>query len=260
MNNIYNIVSDMDIPNGHTKRMTCPVCNGYNTFTVTNNMGSLVWNCYKASCTVSGGTRVHLSVDDIRNGFAGAEEFATNTFELPSYVVPHRNKRAVIKFCAEWDIDENELGVLYDVKEDRIVFPVMHEGKTVDATGRSLGKRLPKWKRYGKSGLPYAYGYGNVAVVVEDCVSAAVVGSDVRLVGVAMLGTSMLDSHKRYLSQFSTAVIALDPDALPKTLAIAKELRGHVSDVRVLRLTDDIKYRHPDDMDALASLTNKEIM
>ena len=51
MNNIYKFVSDMDIPNGTTKRMDCPKCGGYKTFTVTNNMGSLVWNCYKASCT-----------------------------------------------------------------------------------------------------------------------------------------------------------------------------------------------------------------
>ena len=250
MNNIYNIVSDMDIPNGHTKRMTCPVCNGYNTFTVTNNMGSLVWNCYKASCTVSGGTRVHLSVEDIRSGFGGAEEFATDTFEMPSYVVPHRQQRQLIKFCAEWGIDEDELGLMYDVKEDRVVFPVHHEGHIVDATGRSLGKRLPKWKRYGKSGLPYAHGCGNVAVVVEDCVSAAVVGSEV-FVGVAVLGTSLSESHKRYLTQFSTAIIALDPDALPKTLAFAKELRGHVNTVKVLRLNDDLKYRNPTDISML---------
>ena len=30
------------------------------------------------------------------------------------------------------------LGLLYDVKEDRVVFPVMHDGKIVDATGRTL--------------------------------------------------------------------------------------------------------------------------
>ena len=66
-NNILNTISDIDIPNGHTKRMNCPECNGYKTFTVTNNMGSLVWNCYKASCNVSGGNKVHLTADDIRN-------------------------------------------------------------------------------------------------------------------------------------------------------------------------------------------------
>ena len=251
MNNIYNTINDMDIPNGTTKRMDCPECGGYKTFTVTNNMGSLVWNCYKASCNSKGGTRVHLSVDDIRAGFTGAEEFAEEAFVLPQYIVPHRNKRTVLAFCYRYRLDPDELGVLYDVKDDRIVFPVMHEGKIVDGTGRAIGKRLPKWKKYGKSGLPYSYGCGKVAVVVEDCVSAAVVGGIESFVGVALLGTSLQESHKGYLAQFSTAVIALDPDALPKTMVMAKELRGHVNDVRVLRLNDDLKYRNPEDMEKL---------
>jgi len=251
MNNIYNIVSDLGLSNGETKRMNCPNCKGYKTFTATNNMGSLVWNCYKVSCRVSGGTRVHLSVEDIKAGFAGAEDFAMGTFELPTYIIPHRDNVYMNRWCDRWRLDMDELGLLYDVKESRVVFPVMHEGKMVDATGRSLsGYRLPKWKRYGKSGLPYAVGCGKVAVVVEDCVSAAVVGYG-NFVGVALLGTSLQESHKRYLAQFSTAVVALDPDALPKTLAMAKELRGHVNDVRVLRLKDDIKYRDPTDMENL---------
>ena len=251
MNNIYNTISDMDIPNGTTKRLDCPNCGGYKTFTVTNNMGSLVWNCYKVSCTIRGGTRVHLSVDDIRAGFGGAEEFAEESFVMPNYIVPHRNKRTVLAFCYRYQLDPDELGVLYDVKDDRIVFPVMYDGKIVDGTGRAIGKRLPKWKKYGKSGLPYSYGCGKVAVVVEDCVSAAVVGGIESFVGVALLGTSLQESHKGYLAQFSTAVIALDPDALPKTLQMAKELRGHVNDVRVLRLKDDLKYRNPTDMENL---------
>ena len=251
MNNIYNTISDMDIPNGSTKRMDCPNCGGYKTFTVTNNMGSLVWNCYKASCTLKGGTRVHLSVDDIRSGFSGVEEFVQENFELPSYVVDRcPSSYQMRKFLATWDLDYEKHNLLYDVKEDRVVFPVYSQGILVDATGRSLGNRLPKWKRYGKSGLPYSYGCGNVAVVVEDCVSAAVVGGN-SFVGVAILGTSLQESHKGYLSQFSTAVIALDPDALPKTMVMAKELRGHVNDVRVLRLKDDLKYRNPEDMEKL---------
>ena len=255
MNNINNIISDIDIPNGHTKRMNCPECGGIKTFTVTNNMGSLVWNCYKASCNVRGGNRVHLSAEDIRAGFTGAKEFAEDTFELPSYIIPHRNRRSVLKFCYEYGFEPDDVGVSYDIKEDRVVFPISHNGKLVDATGRALGKRLPKWKRYGKSGLPFTHGCGNVAVVVEDCVSAAVVGYG-SFVGVALLGTSLQDSHKGYLAQFSTAVIALDPDALPKTLQMAKELRGHVNDVRVLRLTDDLKYRNPTDMEKLNGIIN----
>ena len=244
----------MDVPMGMTVRTKCPNC-GERTFTVTNNMGSLVWNCFRASCNVRGGTRVRISVDDIRAGFGGAREFAEDTFDLPPYVVDNLDNLFLKRFCATWGIDPKELGLLYDVKEDRLVFPIRHEGRIVDATGRSLSKRLPKWKRYGKSGLPYTSGCGKVAVVVEDCLSAAVVGYGT-FVGVALLGTSLQESHKRYLSQFSTAIVALDPDALPKTLLMAKELRGHVNDVRVLRLTDDLKYRNPTDMENLNGIIN----
>ncbi len=242
--------NDYDVANGETKRMNCPVCNGIKTFSITNNMGTLLWNCYKVSCTVGGSTRVHLSVDDIKAGFKGTNINSEDVFVLPQYVLPRRDMLYMNRWCARWQLDQDELNLMYDVKEDRVVFPVMHEGRMVDATGRTLSKRIPKWKRYGNSGLPYTHGCGKVAVVVEDCVSAAVVGYG-SFVGVALLGTSLQDSHRRYLAQFSTAIIALDPDALPKTLQMAKELRGHVKDVRVLKLEDDIKYRNPTDMEKL---------
>lgn len=251
--NINKLLNDITLINGDTKRMDCPECNGKRTFTITNNMGSIVWNCYKAGCTVSGGRRVHLSSDDIRKslGKTVSETESIPKFDKPEWLV--RDSDKIAPYCEEWGLDAEELGLLYDVKEHRVVFPVMHNGHTVDATGRSLGKRLPKWKRYGKNVLPYAHGYGSVAVVVEDCVSAAVIGSHV-YVGVAVLGTSLSLGHKQYLSQFSTAIVALDPDALPKTLQFAKELRGCVDTVKVLRLEDDLKYRLPSDMANLSTL------
>ena len=254
MNNIYNIVSDMNVPVGSTVRTKCPSC-GQRTFTVTNNMGSLVWNCFRMSCDLKGGTRVRMTVDDIRTQLSDAERFAGAEFDVPEYLVPANHD--VITWASDtYGLDAAELGLLYDVREHRAVFPIMHEGKIVDATGRALNKRLPKWRRYGKSGLPYAHGCGKVAVVVEDCVSAAVVGGG-NFVGLAVLGTSLSDAHKKFLAQFSTAVIALDPDAVRKTLLMAKELRGHVDDVRVLYLTDDLKYRNPTDMTNLADIGDR---
>jgi len=259
--NISNIINDISLSNGETKRMNCPECGGYKTFTITNNMGSLLWNCYKAGCSVSGGKRVHLSADDIRNSLGSvAKETHSVGFEKPEWLV--KDYDSIRPFCNEWSLDPQHLGLLYDVKEHRVVFPIMQGNVMVDATGRSLSKRLPKWKRYGKSLLPYTCGYGTTAVVVEDCVSAAIVGATDKLgcsgggvyVGVAVLGTSLSEGHKQYLSQFSTAVIALDPDALPKTLAIAKELRGHVKHIRVLYLLDDLKYRNETDMMKLTEL------
>lgn len=256
--NIYNYVSDLQLSVGESKRLNCPNCNGYKTFSATNNMGQLLWNCYKVSCTISGSARIHLSVDDIRDAIdPSVIDDGISDFTLPDYVVQHNNRPNVLAWCNKWNIDINNIEVFYDVKEDRVVFPVIHNDKMVDATGRSLGKRLPKWKRYGKNNLPFVHGHGNVAVVVEDCVSAIAVGNEV-YVGVAVLGTSLAESHKRYLSQFSTAIIALDPDAVPKTLAFAKELRGYVNDVKVLRVVDDLKYRRKEDFDNLTKLTPKE--
>jgi len=252
INDIYSLVLQLDLRNGETKRMNCPNCNGYKTFTATNNMGKLVWNCYKVSCSISGGVRVQLTSEDIKKSLGYAvKELDNADFSMPEYVVPYSGQRDITRFTARFGIDEWELH--YDVKDNRAVFPIMDNGYIVDAVGRSLRNSLPKWKKYGNSGLPYSFGYGKVAVIVEDCVSACVVGRG-EFVGVAVLGTSLVESHKKYLSQFSTVVVALDPDALPKTIAFSKELRGHVDEVKVLRLTDDLKYQNKVDMENLARI------
>jgi len=245
--NINMYINDLDIDIGESKRLNCPSCNGYKTFTVTNNMGQMLWNCYKSSCQLSGSKRVPLSIKDIKK-YAQVSEKNSEPFVLPEYIVPYDGE-------SYYGIPNDRL--MYDVKEHRVVFPVIHKGRIVDANGRSLGKRIPKWKRYGKSDLPFVSGHGKVAVVVEDCVSASVLDSEV-YVGVAVLGTSLSESHKKYLSRFSTAIIALDPDALPKTMAFAKELRAYVNDVKVLRLQDDLKYKRKDDIKNLINLTPKE--
>jgi hypothetical protein len=253
MINIYEYVKQLNVENGTSQRLTCPMCRSYKTFTVTNNMGSLLWNCYKASCNVKGKSRVHLSAEDIRN-MREVSQLGTS-FEMPEYITP-RNQD-IMDWCNKWGLDVDALELQYDVKEHRVVFPIKENGRIVDATGRSILNKLPKWKRYGSSDLPFSFGCGSIAIVVEDCISAGVIGSDV-YVGVAVLGTSLLDSHKTFLSQFSTAIIALDPDALPKSFAFAKELRSHVKDVKILRLKDDLKYRRQEDLNNLKLLTPKE--
>ena len=256
--NIYNYINDLQLSVGESKRLDCPNCKSYNTFTVTNNMGAIMWNCYKISCSLSGSSRVTLTVDDIRTAMHKQIQGDDNTiFELPKHIVPHGNRKAVTEWCNKWGLSADKLSLYYDVKENRAVFPIMHNSKIVDGAGRSLGNSLPKWKRYGKNNLPYSQGHGTTAIVVEDCVSAAVVASATRK-GIAVLGTSLSESHKQYLSQFSTAIIALDPDALDKTMQFAKELRNYVKQIKVLRLKDDLKYRNEEDLNNLYFLTPKE--
>ena len=254
---IYDYLDDLQLGIGESKRLNCPFCNSYKTFTVTNNMGKLLWNCYKSSCKLSGAKKIRISANDIKNKFIAQQEKENTIFKLPEYVILDNDRWEVLTFAVKYGIDNVPLCLHYDVKEKRVVFPLYKDGLMVDAVGRSITNRLPKWKRYGKSDLPFTYGCGKVAVVVEDCVSASVVGSEV-YVGVAVLGTSLSEAHKRYLAQFSTAIIALDPDALPKTLLFAKEIRDVVSDVKVLKLQDDLKYRKDEDFINLHKLTPKE--
>jgi len=255
--NIHRYINDLHLSVGESKRLDCPMCKGYKTFTVTNNMGSLLWNCYKVSCVISGSTRIKLSVEDIKGVLQKEQADSEDNFTMPEHIVPHDSRKNVLSWCNTWQLNPDELNLFYDVKEDRVVFPITNKGKTINAIGRALGKRLPKWKKYGNNGLPYFKGCGTTAVVVEDCVSAAVVGSTY-IVGVAVLGTSLSEAHKNWLAQFSTTIIALDPDALKKTFQFAKELRGYVPNVKVLRLVDDIKYRNATDLINLNILTPKE--
>ena len=254
--NINDYLDDMQLGIGESKRLNCPLCNSYKTFTITNNMGKILWNCYKSSCKISGAKKIRVSANDIKNKLMSQKEQENDTFKLPEYIIFDNDRWEVLTFALNYSIDNVSLCLHYDVKEKRVVFPIHKGGLMVDAVGRSITNRLPKWKRYGKSDLPFTYGYGKVAVVVEDCVSASVVGNEV-YVGVAVLGTSLSESHKRYLSQFSTAIIALDPDALPKTLLFAKEIRDVVPNVKVLKLSDDLKYRQQIDIENLTKLTQQ---
>ena len=249
-NNIYTYVRNLDIPVGGSRRLECPSCKK-RTFSVTHEAGTLLWQCFSASCSVKGSTKSHMSAETVRTMLRKDTNPDTPVFTLPDYLVPHTSD--VAEWASElYGLDAEHLGLLYDVKEHRAVFPVLSDNNLVDATGRALGKRIPKWRRYGKSGLPYSFGCGSVAVVVEDCVSASVVGCcSTSFVGVALMGTSLQEAHKGFLAQFSTAVIALDPDALTKSFAMAKDLRSYVSDTRILKLNNDLKYRNPEDMEKL---------
>ena len=248
---MYSFIQNLDIQESETIRMDCPECKGRKTFTVTNNNGQLLWNCYKASCNVRGTHKMRMSAESIYRRLNMIEDNTITDFCMPVNIVPLSSEyEQAMAWAFGWGLSPNRHGLMYDIREHRVVFPVVHEGITVDATGRAIGKRLPKWKRYGSNRLPYTYGYGKVAVVVEDCISAAVVGDD-RHTGVALMGTSMSNEQKQYLSQFSTALVALDRDAVSKALQLARELDGVVDKVKVLMLKDDLKYGNDRDIELL---------
>ena len=255
MFDIFHYVEDLDLANEATVRKDCPICRGIKTFTASNRDGFLVWNCYKAGCKVHGGTQTHMTVADIRARLMGKQRASSELFTKPEYIVSIRSANTEVQqWIQQWDLG---VELMWDVKEDRIVFPIYEGNVMVDATGRAFGRRLPKWKRYGSSAVPYVVGRTNQAVIVEDCMSAAVVAQEISGgSGVAIMGTSLSDGQYRFLSRqkYSCIVVALDPDALPKTLGMAKELHNVAETIKVLKLNDDLKYRNLEDINKLENM------
>ena len=236
-----------------TKRMNCPKCNGRGTFTASNLQGELVWNCYKAGCGIKGRDTTSLPATHIKRLLnpVAPKAMGPQPFDRPDYIV-NQQPDTLLDWCDKWDVDIKD--VLYDVRQHRAVFPITYKGLMVDAAGRAISQhRKPKWLRYASSGVPYTHGNGMVGVLVEDCISAYTVGRG-NVIGISVLGTSLSEDHIRYLPILDRIVVCLDPDALPKTLKIANQLRTVVPDVKVLRTTDDLKYKHPSDLAALENM------
>jgi len=244
--NISDVILNLDLKIGEQHRGDCPACAGHNTFTVTRTLEGTLFNCYKAGCRLAGRRTTSIRVNDLQ---VAENQEDIGPFSLPPHVVIGRSE--ITEWINKHDYPFANVELYYDLLDNRIVFPVRHDGVIVDATGRATDQRQPKWKRYGSSGYAYVSGEGEIAVVVEDAISAAVAGAtDASCTGVALLGTSLLSSHVEQLQGYTGAIVALDPDAGKKTLQFTQELRGQLSHNRIFaaRLEDDLKYRRKRDM------------
>ena len=137
---VSRYVDNLDLQLEERHRGNCPSCDGHNTFTVTRTTSGVLYNCYKAGCNLSGASGVTIRVSDMVHKDAKMEK----EFVLPDYVV--RNRPEIQEWATQWNLDANHFQLQYDVKENRVVFPVYNKHKIVDATGRATSKKVaPKW-------------------------------------------------------------------------------------------------------------------
>ena len=169
-------------------------------------------------------------------------------FKLPdSFKIVHSNNKA-LQYLHENNCWEacmwGRADIKYDVKQDRVVFLVKNPdtNKYAGAIGRGLSSAVyPKWYMYDNKDIPFKCGEYDDAVIVEDCASACAVSNV--LTGIAILGTSLVESHKKYINPYRKLYVALDPDATVNSFKITKELRFHgFMNVHVKRIKDDLKY------------------
>ena len=261
MVSVKEYVKGLDIKSGDSLTLNCPVCGGYKKFSVSNLDGIVVYNCYRASCDVKGAIKINMAAEDVKrklNGHSTKEYLEQEThFMLPEYVTTDIANSYMRRFIERWGL--HHIFLMYDVKDNRAVFPILYKGRLVDAVGRSLTDKTPKWLRYSGLATHYSCCVGEdngVAVVVEDVISATTIGLLFpQVTGVAILGTSFTYEHKKFLEYFNKIIIALDPDASAKTVSYTKELKYFCEDreteVIAYRLKDDVKYRKKEDINGL---------
>ena len=244
----------LDLKEGASVRTKCPACGSDNVFTATKELGIIKYNCYKLACSVGGYYHDSLSAADIQKLLYQREEPVAkepDTMEIPQYVVqPSAEHTKYHAFMERWGL--TGMSLLYDVKDERVVFPIHYKGRIIDANGRAVGGKIPKWYRYTGKADYYISGKqsGGTLVVVEDCTSAVIAATTVRgMSAMAILGTSLTEKHYEKIAEYDKIVVALDPDAADKTLKYKREIESWTGlPTKALRLYDDIKYRVEDDI------------
>lgn len=245
-------VESLVIPQMTNYRSDCPVCEGKNTFSVSDTGTTRLFFCFHADCGVKGSTGVTFTKDSSAHLFKPREERRESDapFEIPhTFVSLSRSLDAELYVKRVNSYDAYLLGLAdlrYDFKKNRVAYLVKRGGRVVDAVGRSIDGTSPKWYRYGASGYPFVCGEKPRAIVVEDCASACCVSQS--FTGVALLGTNLLPKHIETLKAFEMVYVALDKDATDKAIDIVRVLRNHVP-TKIMVLRTDLKNMDGEDLD-----------
>ena len=250
---LLGYVESLDIQPMGRYRSDCPVCGKKNTFSVNDDGMQRLWFCFHADCNVSGRTGIKLSRDfaklAIKKPTTKVEQPDTK-FMLPdTFVSLSRNLDAELYVKSVNAYDAYLAGradIRYDFKRNRVAYIVKNANSVVDAAGRAIDGRNPKWYRYGNSSLPFYCGSSSTAIVLEDCASACSVSA--LATGVALLGTNLLEPHIEMLRKYERVFVALDKDATDKAVSMVKVLCRQVP-TKLMVLSRDLKNLTKEELD-----------
>jgi hypothetical protein len=228
-------------------RGDCLDCGGKNTLSISNVMGEIKWFCFKAHCKTKGRGDVRRTIDEIIESMRGKDrEFIIIPFETPSHFTDMNSTPRSIRFFNFLTAIgmKDRVECRYDPKQDRAVFLIKRGPHVVDAIGRSLNRAPPKWFKYGHSGQSFMLNGRDTCVVVEDIPSAITVGA-AGYTSMALLGTNLTTLDIKDLMRYNNIIVALDPDAHSRGVAMAARLDAY-SNARAILIPDDLKYYSPD--------------
>jgi hypothetical protein len=244
-------IKELDISSGQAYRGDCIFCLNRNTLSVRNENGKLTWNCFHANCDAKGSLNVGSTVDDLQN-FLHSKTNNPDTggnFLIPKEFVTVYGNNKARAYIEKYQLENTEARMMYDVKQDRIVFLVEDNGEVVGAIGRALSESsLPKWYKYGTSSVPFMVGTNKyLGIIVEDCVSACKVAM-ANLTGIAIMGTRLPEEFIIPIAdKVDRCFVCLDKDATEKSFKIRDTLSYHIP-TYVEMIDKDLKYYSIDEL------------
>jgi len=228
------------VASGTSGRFDCPKCGGANSFSVTNDNGSIVFNCYRASCNTRGATHKGRTLEELSQL---KQRVKPQEFKLPEYIQYGIVNSKMEKYLRDhYCLDAIDLyEVAYDPAQDRLLFLIKDNGKLVGAVGRDLSgrSRLKSLNYHENITCPFIVHKNDTIVLVEDCASACSVAR--RYTGCALLGTVFKVEYLKYILGYSRIIIALDKDATRKSLDMKKYLGFYKEEVEIWFLEKDLK-------------------
>lgn len=244
------ILKSVKVKEGTSLTMDCPFCLGKRKFSISNDQGTILWNCYKASCTARGSYRKGMSLGLVKSRLetSSVRPRATSGRDIPEILSSPNNQPRVLEYleqngCLE-SFQSGRIKVKYSPVDDRCLF-FMNDGQ--GAVGRSLGNAKPKWMSYGDTTGLLTVGNSETGVIVEDTPSACAVSSTGMYTGIAILGTNLSTKQKQTLKTYKKIVICLDNDAKKKSILLLRQLQGLV-ECTVRFISKDLKYCRSEDI------------
>ena len=237
-----SIIKTVRLKDGDRKTMDCPFCGGKNKFTIDKFEGKLVWNCYRASCTVRGSLVEGRSVASVKKYLSGDSSARRRASyrAIPEITTKIENIPAAMEYLKSVNslaaFERGDINIRYAVKENRVLF---YNQDGTGAVGRSLRPIKTKWWTYGDVTGGIHVGQGDHAVMVEDVPSACAISNVSYLTGVALLGTNINKDITKSLKKFNKVTLILDNDASTKALMLLRKIG---MDCRIRLTKHDLKY------------------
>lgn len=238
----------------NTHRGNCPACNGKNSFGAIRERGKVKYNCFVASCPISGRYDTEITVGELRGIWLPTAPSEAAPFVVPVHFLPIKASPAGLEYLQKFESYQQQLRnsdtIRFDPRLNRVVYLIRNGASITDAAGKGIDNSIkPKWLRYGNASDLYFTSTSCTVpsgimlrrlIVVEDPISACAVSECG--IGAALLGTHLTDSAKLQIGKFKEVVVALDYDATKKAVDIATVIRPLVDKCRVVILEKDLKY------------------